>query len=139
MGAIEAIRGTSRVALARHADARGVLVAFGDPGPLPFEVRRLYYMFGVPEGVARAGHAVSCHTALVAVAGGVTIDLDDGHAQATTELRTRDEALVLEPGVWLRLRDLDPGTVLLGLASLAYEETRYFDGPAVELLAGHAA
>ena len=105
----------------RHNDdARGTLTALeGDE--LPFPVRRIFYMHGVPQGGERGAHAHRyTQQCLIAVAGAFTVDLSDGAATATYVLDDPNRALYLPVMTWAHLRDFLPGTVALALCDTVY-------------------
>jgi hypothetical protein len=129
--------GISGVELRRvktHRDARGELAAFESGDELGFELRRVFYIRANPVDAVRAEHAVSADELIVVLAGGVTVDLDNGVERQTLCLGDIGCALLVRAGVWLRLRNFEPATVLMVLASLSYGETRYFERPQPALL-----
>jgi dTDP-4-dehydrorhamnose 3,5-epimerase-like enzyme len=107
-------------------DDRGSLVAFERPGDIPFDVQRIYFIHDSTPGATRGFHA---HRRLrkmaVCVAGGCTITLDDGRLREELRLSTPDLGLVIDPMVWIEVRDLSPGCVLLMLASAPYADADY--------------
>lgn len=107
-------------------DARGHLVFAEGGAHLPFEVARVFYMYGVPAGAGRGAHAHRrLRLVLMAVAGSVDVLLDDGSARQTVRLERPDRGLVIGTWVWHELADFAPGTVVLALASGRYEEPDY--------------
>jgi hypothetical protein len=131
---VATIHGTRLIDLQDHTDARGRLFVLDRQGCLPFEPKRVFYIVDCPSQTVRAEHSVSCHEALVAVHGNVTIDLDNGTQQTTLRLDRPDQALYVYPGVWMRLRAFSPDAVLLVIASETYENTTVVDAPRPELL-----
>lgn len=109
-----------------HADERGSLIALEPRANLPFEISRVYYLFGPGPGAVRGFHA---HRKLrqlaIAVHGGCTMDLDDGHGRTAVRLDAADEALLIGPMIWREMRDFTPDCVLLVLADSAYDERDY--------------
>lgn len=109
-----------------RGDARGNLVAIEARRDVPFDIARVYYLYGTDTDVARGFHA---HRTLrqwaVCVAGSCTILLDDGAAQETLTLDDPAVGLAILPMVWHEMRDFAPGTVLLVLADQPYEEADY--------------
>jgi dTDP-4-dehydrorhamnose 3,5-epimerase-like enzyme len=133
---VRPVQGTRLVAVPRHADERGFLIALDRNQSLPFEVRRVYCIYpGAPDAV-RGEHATSAHCALVALQGSVEIDLDNGREQGSVRLSRTDQALCIHAGVWLRVRDLSPGAIVLVAASRLFAESVYYRGPHRELLRG---
>lgn len=107
-------------------DERGSLIAIEAEKSVPFEVRRVYYIFGTKEGVERGFHA---HKALnqvaVAVAGSCEMVLDDGATQKTVLMNSAEKGVFIEPKVWHYMRAFSPDCVLLVLADQHYDETDY--------------
>ena len=107
-------------------DERGSLIAIEAEKSVPFEVRRVYYIFGTKEGVERGFHA---HKALnqvaVAVAGSCEMVLDDGECETTVLLDSAQEGILIGPGVWRVMRNFTPDCVLLVLADQHYDEEDY--------------
>lgn len=113
--------------LASHGDGRGNLVAIqaGD-GALPFEIRRVYYIYGVPEGQARGMHSHRQLTQLmIAVSGRVDVVLDNGQGRSHVTLDDPAVGLLIQPMTWREMTYFAPGSVCLVLASLPYDESDY--------------
>lgn len=123
------MRGVEHHSVAGHADGRGVLHSFEEGGPLPFAIARVFTIQGCGADTERACHAVTAHQALVAVAGGVTADLDNGSVRSQVRLERPDDVLVIRPGVWVRLHGFAAGTVLLVASSQRFADVRYFATP----------
>jgi hypothetical protein len=117
-----------------HASDSGALVALDRNQNLPFKVQRLFVIFACPEDATRAAHSSTTHQAILAVQGSVTVDLDNGREQATLVLDSVDRVLCIHAGVWLRLRNFSPATIIVVAASKLFSETEYFDRPKTELL-----
>jgi len=97
-----------------------------DGGPLPFPIRRVYYLHSVPEGAKRGGHAHRrLEQMLVAVSGRLRVLLDDGAERRSEELSDPTVGLYLPTMVWRELVDFDAGTVCLVIASRPYEPEDY--------------
>jgi dTDP-4-dehydrorhamnose 3,5-epimerase-like enzyme len=107
-------------------DARGSLVALEGGQDLPFEIRRVYYIFGTKPGVVRGRHAHrALRQVLICVSGSCTISLDDGRAKSDISLSAPDVGLYIGPGIWREMSDFSPDAVLLVLASEHYDEGDY--------------
>jgi hypothetical protein len=130
------MRGVSLLDLGRHDDPRGSLLAFGPDSPVPFDVKNVYFILDCPPDAVRAEHAVSGHTALIALHPPVTIDLDNGTERGSLRLTRPDRALLINAGVWFRLREFDRQTALAVLASQVHADMRRFDKPVRALLDG---
>jgi WxcM-like, C-terminal len=128
------VRGVQLVGVHRHSDQRGSLLAFdGDTG-LPFDVKNAYFILDCPPDAVRAEHAVAQHEAIIALSSSVTVDLDNGSERESIRLTGPDAALIVSPGVWLRLREFTPETRLAVLSSKAYGEMRHFSEPQPSLV-----
>jgi dTDP-4-dehydrorhamnose 3,5-epimerase-like enzyme len=107
-------------------DARGSLVAFERPDDIPFEVQRVYFIYASSPDAERGFHA---HRQLrkmaICVTGSCTVTLDDGRLREDLHLAEPDMGLVIDPMVWIEVRDFSPDCVLLMLASAAYADTDY--------------
>jgi hypothetical protein len=126
---MQQVRGVHLIDLDRHTDSRGSLVAFGSDSPIPFEPKNVYFLLDCPSRAARAEHATSNDSVIIALNGAVTVDLDNGTEQRSERLTSPDKALVIRAGVWLRLREFSPETRLVVLSSRPFGDTKYFDGP----------
>lgn len=107
-------------------DDRGSLVALEAFKTVPFEVKRVYYIFGTKPGVSRGFHA---HRALqqvaVCVTGKCRMVLDDGTQREEVWLDSPTKGLLIGDLVWREMHDFSPDCVLLVLASEHYSETDY--------------
>ena len=107
-------------------DDRGSLVAMEGNKTVPFDIKRLYYIFGTQPGVARGFHA---HKALkqvaVCVTGKCRILLDNGIEKADVWLDSPARGIVIREMVWREMHDFSPDCVLLVLASEHYDEGDY--------------
>lgn len=109
-----------------HSDRKGNLSVVEDGKDVPFSVKRVYYLYDVPGGESRGGHA---HKALrqliVAVSGSFSVTLDDGKDKKTFVLNRPYQGLLVAPGIWRTLDDFSSGSVCLVLASEKYDEGDY--------------
>ncbi len=104
----------------KQGDRNGNLTVAQD---LPFEVKRVYYIYDVPGGESRGEHAhYSLYQTLVAASGSFTVILDDGTRKKTVFLNKPYEGLLLPPGIWHHLIDFASGSVVLSLNSAPYDE-----------------
>lgn len=115
------------IPLPRISDDRGSL-SFIEPGPvLPFEIRRVYYLYDVPEGRSRGAHGHRrLEQLMVAVSGSVEVECDDGRRRRTFRLDSPDVGLYVCPMIWRDLTGFAAGTVCMVLASERYDEADYF-------------
>ena len=111
---------------APHGDDRGQLVAIEQLKDLPFEIRRVYYIYDTLEGVRRGFHAhLNLEQILVCVKGSCKIHLDDGTDTAEVVLDKPYEGLYIANNMWREMYDFSPDAVLLVLASEYYDEADY--------------
>ncbi|MBE6939583.1 MAG: WxcM-like domain-containing protein [Ruminococcaceae bacterium] len=109
-----------------HGDDRGQLVAIEAGKDLPFEVKRVYYIYDTLAGVRRGFHAHrNLQQILVCVSGSCRIHLDDGHETAEVLLDKPTEGLYIANDMWREMYDFSEGAVLLVLASEYYDEADY--------------
>lgn len=109
----------------KFTDSRGYLSVIESEEDIPFEIKRIYYLYMVPEA-ARGAHAhKELQQLLVATSGSVDITLDDGHKKKTFHLDRPWKGLLVVPGLWRDLDNFSGGTVLMCLASEHYEATDY--------------
>lgn len=109
-----------------HGDDRGQLVAIEAMKDLPFEVKRVYYIYDTLPGVRRGFHAHrNLQQILVCVSGSCKIHLDDGTDTAEVILDKPFEGLFISNDMWREMYDFTPGAVLLVLASEYYDEADY--------------
>ena len=109
-----------------HGDDRGQLVAIEAMKDLPFEVKRVYYIYDTLPGVRRGFHAhKNLQQILLCVNGSCKIHLDDGNDTAEVSLDKPNEGLYISNNMWREMYDFIPGTVLLVLASEYYDEADY--------------
>ncbi|TVL33372.1 sugar 3,4-ketoisomerase [Shewanella xiamenensis] len=107
-------------------DGRGALVALEANRHIPFEIKRVYYIYGTAQGVARGFHA---HKALKQVAiclkGSCRFVMDDGKDKQQVILATPDKGLLIEPMQWHEMYDFTEDCLLMVLADQVYDESDY--------------
>ena len=112
--------------LPKILDPRGNLTVAQSMDHIPFNVSRVYWVYDVPAGESRGGHAhKQCREFIVAASGSFTVTLDDGYTQTTYHLNHPWQGLYVETGVWRTLNDFSSGAVCLVLASDPFEEDDY--------------
>lgn len=123
---ITAVDRVRAVTLQSVTDDRGSLCIVDGTRQIEFPIKRVYWLYGVPPGAERAGHA---HRALyqcyIAASGSVRVRLDDAFKRREVVLNRPNEGLVIGPGVWRELCDFAPHTVMLVLASAEFDENDY--------------
>ena len=126
-GRLPVIADMKAVAHRIFSDPRGSLVPIEVADAIPFPVARLFWVFGVPEGHLRGGHAHRlCSQYLLCVSGALDVVADDGHASASFKLEA-GSGLLVPPAIWASERYLTAGTTLLVLCSHAYDVDDYMD------------
>ncbi|MCC0632911.1 MULTISPECIES: sugar 3,4-ketoisomerase [unclassified Clostridioides] len=104
----------------------GSLIALESNKVIPFDIKRVYYIYGVPHGVKRGFHAhKTLEQVLVCLNGSVKIKCYDGVRDTTIVLNKNDVGLYIGPGVWREMFDFDEKTVLISIASEHYNEDEY--------------
>lgn len=120
------IDGVRRIDFSKISDARGELAVLEFDRHVPFEIRRVFYMYQVPENAQRGGHALrECQQIMIAVAGTFDVIARDGRAEQRHRLDRPDQGLYLPPLVWRELASFSPTAVCLVLASKTYVESDY--------------
>jgi dTDP-4-dehydrorhamnose 3,5-epimerase-like enzyme len=93
---------------------------------IPFEMKRVYYLYDIPSGGRRGGHShKNCQELLVALSGSFDVILSDGHEQKTVTLNKPNVGLLIPNGIWRELENFSSGSVCLVLASAVFEEEDY--------------
>ena len=93
---------------------------------LPFEIKRVFYLYDIPGGEARGAHAhKECHQFLIAASGSFEVLLDDGKNKRTVMLNRPYFGLHIPPGVWAAEQGFSAGSICLVLASEKYNEVDY--------------
>ena len=93
---------------------------------IPFEIKRLYYLYDIPGGEDRGAHAhKNLFQLLVAASGSFNVLMDDGQNKKIVTLNRPDYALMITPGIWRKLFEFSSGAVCLVLASHKYDEADY--------------
>ncbi|PRP67238.1 sugar 3,4-ketoisomerase [Nonlabens agnitus] len=106
-------------------DPRGNLaVVEGDT--IPFEIKRIYYLFDVPSDSHRGGHAHKvCRSVLIPLSGSFTVKLYDGNKWKSILLNKPDKGLLIPTMLWRELEDFSSGAVCLSIASHNFNESDY--------------
>ena len=110
----------------QHGDERGQLIAVEEHRDIPFEIKRVYYMYGTGEGVHRGFHAhKSLQKILICIHGTCKILLNNGYEQKVIYLEKPYEGLYVSNNMWREMYDFSPDAVLLVFASDYYNEDDY--------------
>lgn len=109
-----------------HSDRKGNLTVIENCKTIPFDVKRTYYLYDIPGGESRGGHAhKGLYQLIVSVSGAFTVTLDDGEVKRTFFLNRPYQGLMVVPGIWRTLDEFSSGSVCMVLASEGYSEDDY--------------
>ena len=113
--------------LPRVHDPRGNLTFVEGQRHVPFEIKRVFYLYDVPRGETRAGHALrTCEQFVIALSGSFDVIADDGRARSRFQLNRSNAGLYLPPRIWRELENFSSGSVCLVLASEPYAASGYY-------------
>jgi dTDP-4-dehydrorhamnose 3,5-epimerase-like enzyme len=114
------------ITLPKVHNRSGNITALNNSIDLPFDVCRVYYLYDIPGGELRGGHAhKELQQLIVAVSGSFDITLDDGLNKKTVSLNRPYYGLHVMPGIWRELNNFSSGAVCLVLASHKFDENDY--------------
>ena len=109
-----------------HSDRKGNLSVVHNGETIPFDVKRVYYLYDIPGGESRGAHA---HRALeqliIAASGSFRVTLDDGGVKRSFVLNHPYQGIYVKPGIWRDLNDFSSGAVCMVLASEKYDKDDY--------------
>ena len=109
-----------------HENRRGNLTVVENGITLPFDVKRVYYLYDIPGGEGRGAHAhKQLEQLIVAISGSFTVILDDGKRRRSFLLNRPYQGLYVKPGMWRDLVDFSSGAVAMVLASEVYRQEDY--------------
>lgn len=109
-----------------HSDRKGNLTVVENGVTLPFDVKRVYYLYDIPGGESRGSHAhKELEQLIVAASGSFKVTLDDGKVKRTFFLNRPYQGLYVKPGMWRDLEDFSSGAVCMVLASEVYQAEDY--------------
>lgn len=108
------------------ADGRGSLIALEGQANIPFEIKRVYYLFGMPQDIARGFHAHrNLKQVLICMAGSCTVIVDNGKERESVLLTKPDQGLFIDGMIWREMNNFTADCVLTVLASEHYDEADY--------------
>ena len=109
-----------------HSNRKGTLSVVQNGDTIPFDVKRVYYLYDVPGGESRGAHAhKELSQLIVAASGSFTVTLDDGKVKRSFLLNRPYQGLLVVPGIWRDLDDFSSGSVCMVLASHPYDKEDY--------------
>lgn len=115
-----------KIQLIPHGDSRGQLIAIEKLTDIPFEIKRVYYIYDTLPNVRRGFHAhKKLQQFLICVSGECKILLDDGKEKLIVALNKPTEGLLVSGCIWREMYDFSPDAVLMVLASECYDESDY--------------
>lgn len=115
------------ISLPRINDPRGNLTFVESERHIPFAIQRVYYLYDVPGGAERGGHAhKNLHQLIIAMSGSFDIHLDDGFSKKRVSLNRSYAGLYICPMIWREIDNFSSGAVCMVLASDFYDEADYY-------------
>lgn len=117
----------SLISLPKISDPRGNLTFIEGNNHIPFDIKRVYYLYDVPGGAERGGHAhKGLHQLIIAMSGSFDVLLDDGYGKKRIHLNRSYSGLYVCPMIWRELDNFSSGSVCMALASNLYDEDDYY-------------
>ena len=114
------------IELPKINDPRGNLTFLESGKHIPFEIKRVFYLYDVPTGESRGAHAhKELHQFLICLSGSFDVSLDDGHTKNVVHLNRPWKGLHVPPMIWASEMNFDPGSLCLVLVSNFYDESDY--------------
>ena len=109
-----------------HSDRKGNISVVQNGDTVPFDVKRVYYLYDVPGGESRGAHAhKECWQMIIAASGALEVYLNDGKDEKVVTLNRPYQGLLVPPGIWAHERAFTTGALCLVLASHDYDEDDY--------------
>jgi hypothetical protein len=116
----------SLLELPKIKNRAGNITAIENTKEIPFDVKRVFYLYDIPGGEDRGAHAhKECHQFLIAASGSFEVQLDDGIVKKTVQLNQPFRGLHIPPGIWASELNFSSGAICLVLASHKYDEKDY--------------
>jgi hypothetical protein len=113
--------------LPKVTDPRGNLTFIEAGSHVPFDIQRVFYLYDVPGGADRGGHALkTCHQFLIAMSGSFDVILYDGKEKQRIHLNRSYHGLHIPPMIWREMDNFSSGSVCLALASTRYDAADYY-------------
>ncbi len=113
------------ISLPKIEDRRGNLSVI-ENDTIPFEIKRVYYVYDIPSGAERGGHAhKNLQQFLVALSGSFDVIVNNGKEESIITLNKPNLGLLIRPGIWRKLQNFSSGAICLVIASEVYIEEDY--------------
>ena len=113
--------------LPKNHQLNGNLTSITNSQEVPFDIKRIYYLYDVPGGNSRGGHAhKDLYQIMIALSGSFSVTLDDGKLKRNFLLNQPYQGLLIPPGLWRDLDNFSSGSICMVLASDVYDENDYF-------------
>jgi hypothetical protein len=114
------------IELPKISDPRGNLTFIEGVRHVPFDIKRVFYLYDVPTGAGRGAHAHrQLQQFLICLSGSFDVELDDGRERKVVHLNRPWKGLLVPSMIWAAEVNFDPGSVCMVLASAAYDEADY--------------
>lgn len=114
------------IELPKNHQVNGYITAVNNHKEIPFDIQRVYFLYDVPGGEARGGHAhLELQQLIVAASGSFDLMVDDGKIKRTFHLNRPYQGVLMPAGLWRELNNFSSGSICLVLASQKYEEEDY--------------
>lgn len=126
-GSIGCVSNCRVIDLPKISDVRGNLTFVEGSQQIPFDIQRVYYLYDVPGGAERGGHAhKDLYQLIIAMSGSFDVVLDDGKEKKRVHLNRSYNGLYVCPMIWRELDNFSSGSVCMVLASNRYDESDYY-------------
>lgn len=115
------------IELPKISDPRGNLTFIEGGQHIPFDIKRIYYLYDIPCGLGRGGHAhKELSQLIIATSGSFDVALEDGYERKIFHLNCSHQGLYVCPMIWRKLDNFSSGSVCMVLASNIYKESDYY-------------
>jgi hypothetical protein len=116
----------SLIELSKNHSVKGNITSVNNLNEIPFEVKRVYYLYDIPGGESRGGHAHKMlQQFIIALSGSFDLIVDDGNLKKTFHLNSSYRGVLMPAGLWRELVNFSSGSVCLVIASEKYTEEDY--------------
>ena len=116
----------SLITFEKNHQLKGNLTSVTNHKQVPFDIKRIYYLYDMPGGLSRGAHAhKDLQQLVIALSGSFDITLDDGQTKRTFQLSRPNMGLLIPSGLWRELYNFSSGSICIVLASALYDEHDY--------------